>query len=85
MWGPAIPSPLPKGPQRPPEGCPPTAEVGLVPLLEDIPGNLLVVGALVQVAIEAPQGVFLDDDAHQLARLTCGPGRRGQVPLGSPY
>lgn len=46
-----------------------TREVGLIPLLEDIRGNLLVVGALVEVAIKPAQGVLLDDAAHQLARL----------------
>lgn len=72
--------PLPKG-GKGLRRCPPTTEVGLVPLLEDILGDLLVVGALVQAV--APQGVLLDDDADQLARLT-QPGEAGSGPLGSP-
>lgn len=65
------------------KGWGPTSKVGLVPLLEDILGNLLVVGALVEVAIEAAQGVFLDDAAHQLAWLTWGGEGRVGSALGS--
>lgn len=46
-----------------------TSEVGLVPLLEDIIRNLLVVGTLVEVPIETAKGVLLDDATHQLAWL----------------
>ena len=46
-----------------------TSEVGLVPLLEDIFSDLLVVGTLVEVTIKTAQGVLLDDATHQLAWL----------------
>lgn len=46
-----------------------TSEVGLVPLLEDITSDLLVVGTLVEVTIKTAQGVLLDDATHQLAWL----------------
>jgi hypothetical protein len=42
----------------------------LVPLLEDIISNLLVVGTLVEVPVETAQRVLLDDATHQLAWLT---------------
>lgn len=58
--GPFIP--LHPAPQR--GWCPPTGEVGLVPLLEDVLGDLLIAGTLVQIAVKAAQGVLLDDAAH---------------------
>lgn len=70
-----VPHPHPlMGLGRARERGPLTGEVSLVPLFEDIPGDLLAVGPLVDVAIEAPQGVVLDDAAHQLAWLTWGRG-----------
>lgn len=60
-------------PSLPPEGIAKsrelTSEVGLVPLLEDITSDLLVVGTLVEVTIKTAQGVLLDDATHQLAWL----------------
>lgn len=57
-----LPSSLPVPSGRGGRGL--TSEVGLVPFLEDIISNLLVIGTLVEVTIKTAQGVLLDDAAH---------------------
>lgn len=52
-----------------------TGQVGAVSLLEDAVGDLLAGCRLVDVAVEPPQGVVLDDPAHQLTGLACRRGR----------
>lgn len=51
-------------------GGAPTGEIGAVPLFKDAVCNLLAGGRLVDVAVEPPERVRLDDPSDQLTRLT---------------
>lgn len=47
-----------------------TGEIGAVSLFKDAVCNLLAGCRLVDVAVESPERVVLDDPSNQLARLT---------------